>query len=117
MVKEMAFVAYSVRDVPAAIAFYRDVVGLKPSAMVSDHWAEFDVGTATFGLGDGTPLGIEPGSSFSVTFEVDDIDAEQQRLKDAGVKIGDVHDTPVCRVAFATDPEGNQFGVHQRKTS
>jgi len=115
MVKEMAFVAYSVRDVAAATAFYRDVVGLKPSAMVSDHWAEFDVATATFGLGDGTPLGIEPGSCFSVTFEVDDVDAEQQRLKAAGVSIGDVHDTPVCRVAFATDPEGNRFGVHQRK--
>jgi predicted enzyme related to lactoylglutathione lyase len=117
MIKDLAFVAYSVRDVPAATAFYRDVIGLKPGDMVSEHWAEFDVGSTTFGLGNGTPLGIEPGSCFAATFEVDDVDAEQQRLKAAGVEIGDVHDTPVCRVAFATDPEGNRFGLHQRKTA
>ncbi len=115
MVKDMAFVAYSVRDVAGAVAFYRDTIGLKPGDMVSEHWAEFDVGSTTFGLGNGEPLGITPGTSFSATFEVDDIAAEQARLKAAGVKVGDVHETPVCHVCFVTDPEGNQFGLHQRK--
>ena len=41
MVKDVAFVAYSVRDVPKAIAFYRDVIGLTPRDTFSDHWAEF----------------------------------------------------------------------------
>jgi len=116
MIKDLAFVAYSVKDVPRAIEFYRDVVGLRPSDMVSEHWAEFDVGNSTFGIGNGEPLGITPGSSFAATFEVDDITAEQARLKTAGVKVTDVHETPVCHVCFVTDPEGNQFGLHQRKT-
>ena len=60
MVKDMAFVAYSVRDVPKAIAFYRDVMGLKPGASFGEHWAEFDVGSTTFGIGNGEPLGIAP---------------------------------------------------------
>jgi predicted enzyme related to lactoylglutathione lyase len=32
-----------------------------------------------------------------------------------GVPITDVHESPVCYSAFVTDPEGNRFGIHQRK--
>jgi predicted enzyme related to lactoylglutathione lyase len=115
MVKEIAFIAYSVRDVPGALAFYRDVIGLTPGAMVSDYWVEFDIGGATFGVGNGEPLGIMPGSSFSLVLEVDDINAEHARLRSHGVTIDDVKETPVCFMAFVTDPEGNKFGLHQRK--
>ena len=61
MIKEMAFVAYSVRDVPAARAFYRDTMGLTPGDSFGDHWAEFELGNVTFGIGNGEPLGIIPG--------------------------------------------------------
>jgi predicted enzyme related to lactoylglutathione lyase len=115
MVKGFAFVAYSVRDVPAARAFYRDVIGLKPSEMASDYWTEFDVDGMTFGIGNGEPLGITPGSSFAATFEVDDLAAERERLAARGVPITDVRESPVCFSAFVTDPEGNKFGIHQRK--
>ncbi|HYW53723.1 MAG TPA: VOC family protein [Dongiaceae bacterium] len=112
----MAFVAYSVRDVPAATKFYRDTIGLTPGDLVSEHWTEFDVDGVTFGIGNGEPLGITPGTSFSATFEVDDITKERQRLIDLNVPVSEVHDTPVCFVAFVTDPEGNKFGIHQRKS-
>jgi predicted enzyme related to lactoylglutathione lyase len=115
MIKDMAFVAYSVRDVPAAIVFYRDVMGLKPSDLFSDHWAEFDVGSVTFGVGNGEPLGIIPGTSFSATFEVDDVATERERLLKANVPVTEIHESPVCFSAFVTDPEGNKFGIHQRK--
>lgn len=115
MVKDMAFVAYSVRDVPKAIAFYRDVIGLKPGASFGEHWAEFDVGNTAFGIGNGEPLGIIPGTSFAATFEVDDVAAERERLLAAGVPVTDVHESPVCCSAFVTDPEGNRFGIHQLK--
>lgn len=115
MVKDLAFVAYSVKDVPRAREFYRDVVGLKPAHSVGDHWVEFDVGSATFGIGDGTPLGIAPGSSFSATFEVDDVNAARKKMEEAGAPVTDVHESPVCWSVFVTDPEGNRFGLHQRK--
>ncbi|MDP9106155.1 MAG: VOC family protein [Candidatus Eremiobacteraeota bacterium] len=115
MVKEMAFIAYSVRDVPKAIAFYRDTLGLTPGEMMSDHWAEFDIGNVTLGLGNGEPLGIVPGTSFSATFEVDDVARERQRLAGLGVPVTEIHESPVCFSAFVTDPEGNRFGIHQRK--
>jgi predicted enzyme related to lactoylglutathione lyase len=117
MVKEIAFFAYSVRDVPRAQAFYRDVLGLKPSEVFSEHWSEFDVGNATFGVGNGEPLGYAPGASTGAAFEVDDVNAMRSRLLESGVQASDVHDTPVCFVCFASDPEGNRFAIHQRKTA
>lgn len=115
MVKEVAFFAYSVRDVPAAITFYRDVLGLKPSEMFGEHWAEFDVGNVTFGIGNGEPLGFIPGKSTGAAFEVDDIAATREKLAANGAKVSEVHDFPACRACFITDPEGNVFSLHQRK--
>ncbi len=115
MIKDLAFVAYSVRDVPAAITFYRDVVGLQPGELFSDHWAEFKVGTTAFGVGNGEPLGYEPGKSTGASFEVDDIRTMRDRLVERGITVSDVHDFPNCSACFVTDPEGNQFGLHQRR--
>ena len=115
MIEGMAFVAYSVRDVPKAVAFYRDTMGLKPGDLFGDHWAEFDVDGVTFGIGNGEPLGITPGTSFSATFAVADVAAERARLLALGIPVTDVNESPVCYSAFVTDPEGNRFGIHQRK--
>jgi len=115
MIKEVAFFAYSVRDVPAAAAFYRDTVGLKPGALVGDHWTEFAIGETTFGIGNGESIGAPPGSSFGAAFEVDDVAQERERLVALGVPVTDVFESPVCYSAFVTDPEGNRFAVHQRK--
>ena len=115
MIKELAFIAYSVRDVPRAKAFYRDVIGLKPGKMFSDQWAEFDVGSMTFGIGNGEPLGMPPGKSFGAVFEVDDINADRDRLVKAGAEASEVHESPVCFSVFFADPEGNKLGIHQRK--
>ena len=117
MVKNLAFVAYSVRDVPKAREFYENVMGLKPGDLASDHWVEFEIGNATFGIGNGEPLGIKPGSSFSATFEVDDVAKERERLASLGVPVTEVNESPVCYSVFVTDPEGNKFGIHQRKKS
>ncbi len=114
-VKDLAFVAYSVRDVPAAIAFYRDVLGLEPGELFSEHWAEFNLGSATFGIGNGEPLGYEPGKSTGASFEVDDILAMRDRLAANGTTVSDVKDFPNCSACFVTDPEGNQFSLHQRR--
>ena len=115
MVKDIAFVAYSVRDVPKARAFYRDVIGLTPGDAFGDHWAEFNVGSSAFGIGNGEPLGITPGTSFAATFEVDDVAGERGRLAGLGVPVTDINESPVCWSVFVTDPEGNKFGLHQRK--
>ena len=115
MVKEIAFFAYSVRDVPRARAFYTEVLGLVPGDAFGDHWIEFDVGNATFGVGNGEGLGFEPGASTGAVFEVDDLQAISQRLKAAGAEVGDIYEFPSCVCCFARDPDGNRFGLHQRR--
>ena len=115
MIKEIAFFAYSVRDVPKARAFYRDVLGLKEGELVSDHWVEFDVGNTTFGIGNGERLGFVPGKSTGAVFEVDDMEKARERLRAAGVDPGEVHESPVCFSSFCSDPEGNRFAIHTRK--
>lgn len=116
MVKQIAFVAYSVKDVPRAVAFYRDLIGLKQAESFGDKWVEFDVGDTTFGVGDGTAIGAPPGSAqLNAAFEVDDVVAMRKRLKDAGVPVSDVNDSPVCFSCWVTDPDGNRFALHQSK--
>lgn len=115
MVKDLAFVAYSVRDVPAAKAFYRDIVGLEPGDAFGDHWVEFNLGQTAFGIGNGESLGMAPGASSGAAFEVDDIAGARQRLLDAGVEASETNEFPNCSSCFARDPEGNQFALHQKR--
>jgi len=116
MVKEIAFFAYSVRDVPRARAFYTETLGLTPGEAFGDHWVEFDVGNATFGIGNGESLGFQPGSSTGAAFEVDDLPAMREKLLASGVEVSDVFEFPGCVTCFAGDPEGNRFALHQRRT-
>jgi predicted enzyme related to lactoylglutathione lyase len=115
MINDIAFFAYSVRDVPRARAFYGETLGLVPGDAFGDHWIEFNVGNATFGIGNGEALGFEPGSSSGAAFEVDDMQAMRERLKASGVEVGEVHEFPACVTCFARDPDGNRFALHQRR--
>jgi len=116
MVKGIAFFAYSVRDVPRARAFYAETLGLTPGEQFGDHWIEFDVGNATFGVGNGESLGFQPGASTGAAFEVDDITATREKLQESGVEVTDLFEFPACVTCFASDPEGNRFALHQRRT-
>ena len=116
MVKDLAFIAYSVRDVPRATAFYRDVVGLEPGEAFGDHWIEFNVGSTTFGIGNGEGLGFMPGTSTGAAFEVDDLGGMRERLLAHDAEVTEISTFPSgCSACFATDPEGNRFALHQRK--
>jgi predicted enzyme related to lactoylglutathione lyase len=114
-IKDVAFVAYSVADVSRSVAFYRDIVWLRPGQSFGDSWAEFDVGHATFGVGRGESIDIAPGSQCSAAFEVDDAAAMRDSLKAKGVKVSDLNESPVCFSCFVTDPDGNRFVLHQAK--
>jgi predicted enzyme related to lactoylglutathione lyase len=114
MINDIAFVAYSVRDLAKAVAFYRDVLGLQAGEPFGDRYAEFNVGSGVFAL-DADPPGYEPGTCTGVNFEVDDIAAFREKLFRNRVEVSDIYDFPTCRVSFAKDPDGNRFALHQRK--
>ncbi|HEX3369256.1 MAG TPA: VOC family protein [Candidatus Cybelea sp.] len=114
MIKDIAFVAYSVADVPRAVAFYRDVLGLEVGRAFNEGFVEFNVGSSSFAV-DGDPPGYDPGTSTGLNFEVADIVAAQQRLVERGVDVSAVYTFPACSVCFAKDPDGNRFALHQRE--
>ncbi len=117
MITEIAFTGIPVKDIARARAFYEGVLGLKKTMdSAGGKWVEYEIGTGTLGLG--SYPGWEPSAQgTSIAFEVDDLDAEMARLKAKGVAVVmDVMDTPVCRFAMITDPDGNKLLIHKRKS-
>jgi predicted enzyme related to lactoylglutathione lyase len=103
--------ALLVSDPQRSIAFYRDVLGMTPTAEQARG--------AEFTLPDGTTFGVwrdENATSGSVMmFAVDDIDEAVARFRKNGATLTDPVETLVCHMAFGKDPDGNGFVIHKRK--
>lgn len=115
MVKDIAFTAYPAKDVAALRAFYTDALGLQFSGPYSEDgvlkYDEAQVGGSWFSVMTAEWHDVAP--SGGVTFEVDDIERTLSDLQKRGVSVEPIHDTPVCRLASFSDPEGNRVTLHQ----
>jgi lactoylglutathione lyase len=87
------YVILYVRDLARSVAFYRDVVGL-PHKFTDSGYAEFATAGTKFALFDRAALpdliGREvdgAGPWGEVAFLVDDVDAQAERIRGAGVPI------------------------------
>ncbi|MDB5043484.1 MAG: hypothetical protein JWN27_4210 [Candidatus Eremiobacteraeota bacterium] len=106
--------AILVRDPAAQVGFYRDVLGIAPTKVDDGgRGAEFTLADgATFGVwnqGDG------PESDGKVTFfAVADAGAAVEAIRKRGGTVGELIESPVCRMAFGADPDDNGFVIHQR---
>ena len=107
-------IALSVGDLDAAVAFYRDTLGIPLIARATPALAFFD--------GDGVRLMLtanagagSPGSA--LYFKVPDIDLRYAELKGRGVEFDGepqvIHaaDDYELRMAFFRDPAGNQLAI------
>jgi predicted enzyme related to lactoylglutathione lyase len=120
-ITEIAFSCYPVTDMPRARKFYEDVLGLKPTYSVGEpggmQWTEYDISNGTLSIGAGAPDWKPTASGCSVALEVDDFDVAISHLRNNGVKFHmEPLTTPVCRMAFIYDPDGNAICIHKRKT-
>jgi catechol 2,3-dioxygenase-like lactoylglutathione lyase family enzyme len=109
------FVELRVRDWNAAVAWYRDVLGLELLMRVdADAFALFAAGPARLAL-----KGSEPGSSVPggtlLAFEVDDLQAWLGRLAEHGVRLdGPMKSSPEgYRRARFRDPEGHELSLFE----
>lgn len=113
MIKGTDIAGFLVKDAAAAIAFYRDVLGMVPTE-IDDQGRG-----AEFTLADGSTFGVwhmEGGVTGSfIMLAVDDIKKTIGEYRARGLEISDADETPVCHMAFAKDPEGNNLIIHQRK--
>jgi predicted enzyme related to lactoylglutathione lyase len=104
------------RDAKRLIHFYRDVLGMTPTGIDEDETG------AEFEFADGTTFGLwqapdAPGAApgYTALFAVGDINAAVKLFRSRGAELGDPFETPVCFMSFGKDPDGNMFGIHQRK--
>lgn len=107
------FVAYHVRDVREAVAFYRDTLGVQERFLITaPPWTEFDTRPAALAL---VRWDEHPGVG-AAALAVDDVREaiEELRGKGVGIVVEPV-ETDDCWLAIIADPDGNFVYVHQRK--
>jgi catechol 2,3-dioxygenase-like lactoylglutathione lyase family enzyme len=102
----------TVRDWPAAVAWYRDVLGLPLERLdAAADFALFRAGAGRVALkaGEPRPAGVR------LYFHVPDLSAELSRLVALGVPPdGDVVVSPEgYRRAFVRDPDGHRLGLFE----
>lgn len=105
---------FSVRDVPRALTFYRELLDIRETSWENDHGAEWI-------LPDGTAFGVGAYSnqtyvpSGCVLFAVPDVASLAPRVTELGGKlVDDIRTFAACKAQWCEDPDGNSFVLHQR---
>jgi predicted enzyme related to lactoylglutathione lyase len=116
---EIAFTGYPVTDMQRARAFYEGVLKLELTRMFENgdrRWIEYDLGPSTFAISNMSSDDWKPSNDGpAIAFEVEDFDASVATLRANNVKFAlDPFETPVCRMAIITDPDGNSLCIHKR---
>ena len=106
-------VAICVTDEDAALAFYRDVLGLtelpRPDFGFGGHWLDAGGGQVHLMRAD---VVAEGGHHLAI--RVEDLDAAVASLRSQGVEVGTVPHLPGAgRQAFLRDPSGNLVELNQ----
>jgi catechol 2,3-dioxygenase-like lactoylglutathione lyase family enzyme len=116
-------VRYMVDDVDQALDFYTENFGFEPGHNASPAFAEVSKGNLRLLLAGpessaGRPMPDgrrpEPGGWNRIHFVVDDIGAEVERLRAAGVSFrNDIVSGPGGRQILVDDPSGNPIEIFQ----
>ena len=106
----MPAVWYRVRDLDSGRAFYRDQLGFEEQFVDwDDRWARLSRGEMVIGLAEG-----EPEDGGVATVDVDDVKAEADRLRQAGIEVGVVLELHgEMRLLDVFDPDGNRVQLTQ----
>jgi lactoylglutathione lyase len=112
-VPPLGYLILYVSDLPASVAFYRDVVGLQHK-FTDAGYAEFATGETRFALYERrraawlTGADPVPGPAGEVVFVVDDVDSQAMRLTCLGIDVlsGPADRPWGHRTAHITDPDG-----------
>jgi catechol 2,3-dioxygenase-like lactoylglutathione lyase family enzyme len=101
---------YHVRNLDDGRRFYRDLLGFEEIAVDFEaNWSTLQRGEMEIGLVKG-----EPSDDGVAHFEVADLKAEADRLRDAGVEVGIVLElTGEMRLLDVYDPDGNRIQLAQ----
>jgi catechol 2,3-dioxygenase-like lactoylglutathione lyase family enzyme len=114
----LEMVTVPVADVSRAKAFYVDRLGFNPEQDVQVDEAHRFVelippgSTCTIALTAGY-VDAAPGSLQGLQLNVDDVGAAHAFLLGQGVEVSPVQEYPWGRFCFFSDPDGNEWSVHE----
>ncbi len=117
LITKVDFVALSTHDLPKAVQFYGETLGLERSVYLEErNYAEFEIGNLTLSVVDAEKMGMEHSvRGHEIALHVDDVAAARTKLEASGVQFrGDTFDTGVCHMALFNDPDGNPLMLHHR---
>jgi catechol 2,3-dioxygenase-like lactoylglutathione lyase family enzyme len=111
-VQQVDFVSVPTRDVSRAVAWYRDVIGLRPSEF-SDGEVETPNVTLSFWApeADGEPF---VANTAGIALRVGDVGAAVEEARAGGAEVIGVEDSGVCHMGFVKDLDGNVLILHRR---
>ena len=98
---------YSVKDLDAGRAFYKEKLGFEESYVDEDErWAKLERGGMQIALAEGDA----EGESGVATVDVDDVKAEADRLRAEGIEVGTVLELHgEMRLLDVYDPDGTRI--------
>ncbi len=112
MTAKFKHIMLMVKDVPAAVKFYSEGLGLKVK-MSSPGWAELDADGTTIAFHAASEDG-QSGTSPILSFHVDDVYATINRLEEMGAQLeGRVREPSFGKVAAMRTPDGTILSLLQ----
>ena len=110
-----------VQDMAAAVAFYRDALGLAiawpadKEDYAAETWVTLKTGQCTLALHGGLEL-VDKQVQPRFGFAVDDINSVREQLVSRGVPCSEVREAaPGVQVVDCRDPEGNGFFIEHNQ--
>jgi len=116
-VERVDYIRVPVTDIDAAKHFYGELLGLPldPNSP-HDDWVEYRAGSVTLAVM--TPhthdYEFEALPPSTIALRVADVAAAKATLEAAGVEVGELWDSGLCRGAGVNDPAGNRILLHRR---
>ncbi|MCG6135713.1 MAG: VOC family protein [Nostoc sp. LLA-1] len=115
MAAEFRHVMLMVKDVPAAVKFYSEGLGL-PVKVASPGWGEIDANGTTIAF-HSIDSDVVTGSSPILSFHVDDIYGRIATLESLGAKLeGRIREPSFGKVAAMRTPDGHLLSLLQPAT-
>lgn len=115
-VESVDYVRVPVDDIEKAKDFYGRILGLSDGPTQHADWVEYQAGNVTLAVM--TPQThdseFEPLPPATIALRVPDVAAARAQLEAAGVDVGDMWDSGLCRGAGVADPAGNKILLHHR---
>lgn len=121
MIKNVAFTAYPCADVASVRAWYERHLGLQFMGPYNEggveKYNEAHIGSACFSLMWHEWMDAPAGTGNGVAFEVEDIERSVTDLRDEGVLVDAIYESPMCKSTSLRDPEGNRITLHETNAS